>query len=873
MPFWLAGSRCKSSTSFSLNVTARRLRLAEPKSPRPRGENGAGSVSLPFRQVLGVSSFKTPPLFLTLSAAVVLVGLGSTTPLFAQLNLDAYGGTLSLQCGPNSKAVTSAISTAARSSGTVTLTFTSPHRFIVNDTITVAGTSADGGSFNTPAQQLFTIASVPTTTSVTYSQSGHNVSPTSSPGSAALARYYTSKAGSRWWLCTPLGNAMWMNAVSETIGNSTKDYQNIINADVTPVKYTKGVTINGEDNWAYQTALRLKAWGFNTVAEDSNAHLFPTTTDGNWKTPDATIPVNARLPYITEPNPIIYTSYNQGGYAPLPTKNEKGLYKRVMIGSIRGMTDVFDANFSKWLSANLATGPIHARFTGPHHEYLLGFIGDESDTTGSLTLGSDFEAVTGGGTGDPGVAVLWPANDYADPQWGWMILISSPVEAAASASNTPYSSRDLVYSDIQYYSKSALSTWLQQRSDRGPGYASIGALNAAWGSNYDTFGSDAVSYTATCATGNGTKGPYNCTLTHTPVTPLSVQVKVGGALTAGDDGAGPEAKPATGTGNLRTNGATRPIGTITYASGAVSITFNTAVGSGTSISITYRTNGWGAGHGLLDEDGSCPARKSGQSCWVPTSPYWTAASVETQIEKDLDGVLYHFENTYFSTVKGDLEAAAPGYLYMPVDPFGGYGSVPRREVLEAAALSADILPFGTIPASDPTGVVTDQQARIDFIAQYGGDLPWINVSFLLAQADSYFPASQYPLTTSLTFSTQLERGQYYQTRTGVQLTTSISSNCNCSFAGTYPIVGQNWWGIYDDPSQKKNFGLVTLRDDPYDGKASTPNPGVDPWGYPTGCQGTAALPGPTSPCEEGSYGDALDSIITANALWFSYAAP
>jgi hypothetical protein len=167
--------------------------------------------------------------------------------------------------------------------------------------------------------------------------------------------------------------------------------------------------------------------------------------------------------------------------------------------------------------------------------------------------------------------------------------------------------------------------------------------------------------------------------------------------------------------------------------------------------------------------------------------------------------------------------------------------------------------------------VTDQQARVDFVAQYAGDLPWVNISFLVAQADSYFPASQFPLIDTLTFSTQPERGRYYQTKTNKQLSTTISPGCNCSFAGTYPIVGQSWWDLYDDPSQKTNFGLLTLRDDPYNGVASTPNPGVDQWGYPTGCQGADALPGPTTPCEQGSYGDALDSIITANSIWLTHA--
>lgn len=804
-----------------------------------------------------------------------LLCLGWSASLRAQ-TLDAYGGSLSLQCGVNTKAVRSTISTVARASGTVTLTFSSPHRFIVNDTITVRGTTADGGSFNTPASQLFTVVSVPSDTTVTYSQSGNNINPTSDTGATQLARYYTSKVGSRWWLCTPLGNAMWMNAVASAVADSTTDYQDINNTQLTGAKYAKGVTTISADNWAYQTALRLKVWGFNALGEYANGSIFPTTIDPAWKTPDETIPSQARMPFILEPNPILYSAYNRSNYAAGPTKNEFGLYKRsVYSGAMRTNADTFDAKFSEWLVGCLANGLIHSQFTGPHHEYLFAFVGDESDVTGGLMVGPDFQPVSGGGTKEPGTAVIQTGTTITDPHWGWITLISSPAQAASSRSNTPegLSPYDIVYGVLKYWTKFELGRWLQVSGDRGPGYASIAALNTAWGSNYDSFGTDAVTYTDSCAAGNGTTGPYTCTLSHTPVTPLTAQVKVGGVLTAGDDGYGAETRVPTGIGNFRSNTGTSPLGTITYSSGVVSITYLTPIAPGQTTSVTYQTNGWGQGHGLLDEDGTCPSRQSGQNCWLPANPYWTANSTENQIQKDLDGFLFHWAKSYFATVKGAIEAAAPGYLYIPVDPIGSYACPPRREILEAAALYADVLDLGSIPASDPTGVVTDQQARIDFVAQYAGDLPWMNINFITAQADSYFPASEFPLTTTLTFSTQLERGQYYQAKTNKQLDTTISPSCNCSFAGTYPIVGQNWWKLYDDATMKINFGLLTLRDDQYDGVASTPNPGTDQWGYPTGCQGAAALPGPTTPCEQGSYGDALGTIISANTAWLAYAAP
>jgi hypothetical protein len=54
-----------------------------------------------------------------------------------------------------------------------------------------------------------------------------------------------------------------------------------------------------------------------------------------------------------------------------------------------------------------------------------------------------------------------------------------------------------------------------------------------------------------------------------------------------------------------------------------------------------------------------------------------------------------------------------------------------------------------------------------------------------------------------------------------------------------------------------NWGLVTLRDDPYDGVSSTASQGYDAWGYPTGCLANLG-------CEKASYGDFVDYVTNAN---------
>jgi hypothetical protein len=174
--------------------------------------------------------------------------------------------------------------------------------------------------------------------------------------------------------------------------------------------------------------------------------------------------------------------------------------------------------------------------------------------------------------------------------------------------------------------------------------------------------------------------------------------------------------------------------------------------------------------------------------------------------------------------------------------------------LKAFGQYADLLYMATIPSNNPFGTITDDQARIDYIAQYAGDKPWFNWQNYLAQADSYM--SVYPDPSPM-FNTQGARGQYYQTWMNETFTATVSSNCDCASEGTSPIVGSAWWQYYDMRSASANWGLVTPRDDPYDGVSATTSQGYDSWGYPTGCL-------PTFGCEEASYGDFIDYVTSAN---------
>jgi hypothetical protein len=527
-----------------------------------------------------------------------------------------------------------------------------------------------------------------------------------------------------------------------------------------------------------------------------------------------------------------------------------------------GSADNFDPSFAAWITADLAPTGYDCKYylCGSNPDYLIGIIGDETDVTGGFREGVDFRTIARNSNGDWTYVVK-----TADAHWGWITLVTSPVETAAACTSTPKSyacgnpGHDLLYTDTKFYSKVELGNWVQQTNDRGPGYSSIVALNAAWGSNYDSFGSDALAHNgAPCAIGNGTAGPYACTLPVHPLTPLTVQVLVGGTLTAGDDGAGPRANPATATGNLRGNTGKTPLGTINYSTGAISITFASPVPSGAAIAANYQTNGWGTGHGLLDEDGTCPSKIT--TCWIPTDYYLSPATHASPpagttfaFITDMDNFLYHYAKNYGRIEKNAINNAFPGVLYLGPNTLGNWSTPARAPVIQGFSSLIDLFTSPNMPSITPSGAITDNQDRVNFVFNNLGDKPaFVGWYGFFAQSDSYM--SPYPPSDAYSYSSQASRGTGLQTISNNLFNTQITSGPN---AGTYPFVGYGWWTYYDMRSFNENWGFVTPRDDPYDGVSSTSRQGYDPWGYPTGCV-------PTFGCEQGSYGDFVGPATDAN---------
>ena len=105
---------------------------------------------------------------------------------------------------------------------------------------------------------------------------------------------------------------------------------------------------------------------------------------------------------------------------------------------------------------------------------------------------------------------------------------------------------------------------------------------------------------------------------------------------------------------------------------------------------------------------------------------------------------------------------------------------------------------------------------------------------------------------------QVLRGQNYLQVVGNMQNRALSSN------GSQPYVGDSWWAWEDNWPERHDWGLVSSRDDGYDGVQALKAAGVDPICH-------AMLP--TAPCQTGGemrdYGNAMDQIIQANNMWLT----
>ncbi|MGH8952108.1 MAG: hypothetical protein ACRDX9_11845 [Acidimicrobiia bacterium] len=245
--------------------------------------------------------------------------------------------------------------------------------------------------------------------------------------------------------------------------------------------------------------------------------------------------------------------------------------------------------------------------------------------------------------------------------------------------------------------------------------------------------------------------------------------------------------------------------------------------------------GWGVGRGLLDEDGMRPRtwlgkdgapfyqKKAGQNDFF-NSTRWAP-----NVKVDLDIFLGMMMDAYLKPFAERLQLQYPGALFI-----GHTGKTSRKPVVESYGRWLHLLRAGST-SETLNAIMAKWQAR---------DLPWVAAMYYPNNDDGcmyYVPKGD---------GTQAQRGASIAHNLTRQLTYRDAD-------GTYRILGNNFWGLYDQPGEKIGWGIFSYNDNPYDGRdyrLSQPDP---------------YTPGRTTLTEDRVYGDALTPIKNAHIAQFT----
>lgn len=236
--------------------------------------------------------------------------------------------------------------------------------------------------------------------------------------------------------------------------------------------------------------------------------------------------------------------------------------------------------------------------------------------------------------------------------------------------------------------------------------------------------------------------------------------------------------------------------------------------------------GYGVGTGFMDEDGR-------HTAWLGAVD-GNLVGVPAAVKTDLDIFLYDYFKKYGTVLRTRLKQAFPNHLVWGPPSVNSHFGVSRPKVLQALAETMDIVSLNAT-----------NQAYFDLTVQAMGDVPMFTWEGLIANPDSaLFATPNIPLYPHA-YTTQAARGQGYAGRVAFLLNTK-------SLAGNYPFVGLALWEWHDNPGEKTNWGLVSFRENAYDGVESVAAIGTDPQGFPTGG-------------EARNYGNFLSSVIAAHS--------
>ena len=623
---------------------------------------------------------------------------------------------------------------------------------------------------------------------------------------SATGLFHVEKIQSQWWFCTPLGNAFFMHGVYVVA--------------TTDAGYVTAITSKYGDagpQWSISTDQRLESWGFNTLGIYAANITLPTATDNRF-------PVDAqglhsqpvKMPFIMVVRPALYSMENPAisvssstsqKLLTEPVKNIMGGLSPFYTGFVpaNGVADYFDAKFDTWLVQDLALSfSFKQVVSSPYFSYVIGIGADDGDE------------MYGFGAGD---ALPTQPPGHNNPNLSWIVATMSPVQTASAKMQA-------IYSDTTVYSKKAWHDALVTK------YGTISALNSAWGSNYSTFDSSGTQVTGEAVgTGNGSTLSFSHVISKLTPSAHSIQILVNGTAVGGDLGKGTIYGPTLASTSV-----------INYTTGLLQVNFTAgnAPPSGATITINYIQNGWAIGSGLMDEDG-----RVAHQAWLGAD-FTGLSDTNANVKTDMNNFLFSAASQYLGTCSTEIKKVLPNTLFFGPDSIGSWGAPARPQVLQAAAKYIDVL-------SGP-GLIEATQTGLDYIGQYFGDKPIIEGQYRLANSDSAFSSVTVAVDNIHVFATQPQRGQaYYNDVTNLQALAYTS-------IGSHPFVGASWWQYTDNRSEQRNWGLISLLDNAYDGHEAV------------SARVSCSAPTQSYTCggEAGNYGDVISQVRAANLYWLTH---
>lgn len=241
------------------------------------------------------------------------------------------------------------------------------------------------------------------------------------------------KQSGRWTFVSPLGSDFYLRSVY----NATEGF---IEPGIMKSRYN-----NDTDLWATHRGERLLSWNFNTLGEYTSMRGLPVGTWGGKNGNPVKLPfimlLNTSSDLLNHPGDLKVAEPIKDIIKGIPTSTYHD-YRGILI-------DVFDPKWQQGYQGEVELNKQAITGGFASVPWIVGITTEDGDYFWALK-----------GTGDN------PFAPYPHPSW--LIAVTNFQQSG--------------YHDQKLYSKYAWVSYLQSK------YVTIGALNAAWGSSYTTFG-------------------------------------------------------------------------------------------------------------------------------------------------------------------------------------------------------------------------------------------------------------------------------------------------------------------------------------------------------------------------------------------------